>query len=375
MKKIVTLYLLFLSFGLFSQPVLTSAYFPKSGDILRTNIARNPDITISAPGPNQVWDFSRVNGRNVLTSEYKPADQAQAYQDYQDADIFLPIPPSFERFFASDTKMFNEIGFTSLDPIVQLLSFNVRYNEPYTLYRAPLKYEDVSRQETSFFTTFPFDTLPDTIVNQVPPTFRPDTISVRVFIKRSDKVDAWGTLHLPSNSYSVLRQKNIEIRRTRIFAYSPVLGWSDATDIIKGFFSGLPVEPDTSITYSFFSETNSGPVAVIQVDSIGGVASLTYGGWATATKNPGGQTSITAKPNPTYGKVNFTFDNLTPGRYHLEILNILGKPVWDNYYNINSTHKVIKENYFFLPKGTYLYSLSDSQNRVLTIKKLIVLKP
>ncbi len=375
MKKISTLLFFLMTIGVFAQPVLTSSYFPKAGDEAKTNIDRNPNITVTAPGPNQSWNYSNLKGNTIFTSTYKTADQADAAEDYPDADIFLPVPPSFERFYSGDDKTFSELGFTSLDPIVRLLSFSVHYNTPYVLYRAPLKYEDESTQETSFFTTFPFDTLPDTIVQQVPPTFRPDTISVRVFIKRTDKVDAWGALSLPGGDYTALRQKNIEIRTTKIFAYNPVLGWNDVTGVIKGYFPQLPIVPDTSVSYSFFAEGESGPLAVVQLDSVGGVASIAYGGPPVATRNPASRPDITVTPNPTFGKVTFNLTGLTPGTYHLEILNILAKPVWDQYYRVTGANSKIKENFFFLPKGTYLYSLKDSQNNVISIKKLIVLKP
>ncbi len=376
MKKIFTLFLFIMAYAGIAQPVLSSAYFPVAGNEAKTNLARRPNIDITPPGPNQSWDYSHIRGNNLFTSTYRPASMAHAAADYPDAELFLSIPPSFERFFKSDENSFDEVGFTSLDPVVQLLSFSIRYNTPYTLYRAPLNYQDSGALKTSFFTTFPFDSLPDTLVQQVPPSFRPDTISVRVFINRVDDVDAWGTLRVPEGSYTVLRQKSIEIRKTRIFTYSAILGWSDQTDLVKNFIPQVPTTPDTTVSYSFFSENHSGPVAVVQMDSANeNVASILYGGPAVSTKNVYTKPGISVTPNPSYGKVTFKLNGMKPGRYHLEILNILGKPVWDNYYLISSPKSRIKENFFFLPKGTYLYSLSDVNNKILSIKKLIILKP
>ncbi len=81
---------------------------------------------------------------------------------------------------------------------------------------------------------------------------------------------------------------------------------------------------------------------------------------------------IVLYPNPTYGKVNIALVNYPIGKYSYRVSNIIGKVIYESeiYY---SNH--IKDDLSFLPKGSYLYSVFDENNRKLMTKKLIVITP
>ncbi|MCB0623208.1 MAG: T9SS type A sorting domain-containing protein, partial [Saprospiraceae bacterium] len=86
------------------------------------------------------------------------------------------------------------------------------------------------------------------------------------------------------------------------------------------------------------------------------------------------QPILFAYPNPAIEEVRFDFNGLLPGNYDLKIYNILGQLVWERNFWLagNRTEKV---NLARLRKGTYLYSLVDSNGKTLATKRLMIVRP
>lgn len=119
------------------------------------------------------------------------------------------------------------------------------------------------------------------------------------------------------------------------------------------------------------------PVASIGLDSLGNIGTVAYKDNNINTpviKLSTGQPDMLASPNPTLGKTKFTIANVVPGRYTIKLYNIIGAPLWSKEVNINGI-KTLKEDFSYLRKGTYLYSILNDQGKVLITKRLMILKP
>ena len=88
-----------------------------------------------------------------------------------------------------------------------------------------------------------------------------------------------------------------------------------------------------------------------------------------------GKQDVMAYPNPTFGEVKFELLNFSPGDYRIEIYNIIGKKLWSTGFSIDHSIRSIKENFSFLKKGTYLYSIIDSRGRKIATKRLVIITP
>jgi hypothetical protein len=83
---------------------------------------------------------------------------------------------------------------------------------------------------------------------------------------------------------------------------------------------------------------------------------------------------VYAYPNPAIVNVRFDFTNLPRDTYTLRIYNILGIEEWSQRYSISGNHTE-KVNISALRKGTYFYSLTNSQGRTIVTHRLIVVRP
>ncbi len=360
-----------------AQPVIDNNVFPKVGTQFDLQGVDSPAIDINAAGPNVVWDFSAVQPAPLLSYQYRDASQANAASQYPDAELYVALQGGAEAFYKATNNQFVQIGFTTIDPILGQLFVHIRYDTPYVIYQAPIEYDDRSSRKTSFHFTFSADTLPDSILAQIPANSRPDSIRVLVSIQTRTKVDGWGRLLLPNRQFnSVLRESIEETRQTRILFYLEALKrWTDVTDLIRIYFPNMPLDPIHINRLRFFAPGQAGEVASVDLDTVGKPVRLVFNGALTYTKPLPSNRSIIVKPNPTFGKVTFYFRGLPPGNYQIEILNILGDPIWTRWFRLTPKNSKLRENLYFLPRGTYLYSIKNEKGEILTIKKLIMLKP
>ena len=83
---------------------------------------------------------------------------------------------------------------------------------------------------------------------------------------------------------------------------------------------------------------------------------------------------VYAFPNPAIVNVRFEFSNLPKDTYNLTIYNIIGEQLWNKRYSIDR-NLMDKVDVSFLRKGTYLYSLSNAEGRIITTKRLVIVRP
>jgi len=379
MKKILLFIFTLISFHLMGQITVTSSSFPIVGDTLRTAVDGAPDgILITAPGGNQVWDFSSLQG--VMTEvAIRPASEGANADLFPNANLLFSVGADVmggETYASTNTSIYQLTGYVGPDPANLGINVRVPFSPPIVERRAPMNFFDINNTEYAILVALPADSLPNEITNDLP--IVPDSIRLRVAATRTDVVDGWGSLTIPGGTYEVLREKRTEIRETLVEArvgIGPFATWVDVTEFLGSEFLG----PDTLTTYIFVSDQEKENIAEVTVtnDAAEVPLTVTYKSNNVITNvryvNTG-RADVFAYPNPAINNVRINFLNITPGNYTFRIFNILGKEVVNKEYQISGS-RTVGINIDTLQKGTYLYNLTDARGKILKTKRLMVIRP
>ena len=379
MKKTLLFLFTFLSIHLTGQITVTSASFPAIGDTLRTAVDGVPEgIEITGPGGNQTWDFSSLQGVSAERL-VRPASEGANVDLFPNANIFFPVGANGiggESYASVNTSRYQLVGYVGPDPANLGIIARVPFSPPIVERRSPMNFFDVNNTDYSILVTFPTDSLPGSITNDLP--IVPDSVRLRVAASRTDVVDGWGTLTIPGGTYEVLREKRTEIRETLVEArvgIGPFATWVDVTEFLGGGFLGT----DTLTTYVFVNDQEKENIAVVTVtnDDDETPLTVTYKSNDVITNVQyvnTGRADLFAYPNPAINNVRINFLNITPGNYTFRIFNILGKEVVNKEYQI-SGDRTVGIDIDTLQKGTYLYNLTDAKGKILKTKRLMVIRP
>jgi len=379
MKKILPILFLFCTISLTAQITLTSASFTDIGDTLRTATDGAPQgIVISAPGGDQVWNMSGLQG---VTNEtvVRPATEGTNSDQFPSADLLFPVGANMDggdNYANITSQLYELVGYVGPDPANLGINVVVPFSPPIVQRRSPMNFFDVNTTTSNILLAFPTDSLPSEITNDLPIT--PDSIRINFASSRTDLVDAWGTLTIPGGTYEVLREKRTDVRETRLEAkvgFGPFASWVDVTEFIPNDLLGA----ETIVSYVFISETEKENIAEITVmdDEEQTPSFVTYKSNDVVTNVSyvnTGYSDIFAYPNPAIDKVRINFVNLSSGNYTFRIFNILGKEVMKQQYRI-SGNRTVGINIDTLQKGTYLYNLTDGRGKVIRTKRLMVIRP
>lgn len=379
MKKTLLFIFILFGFQLMGQITVTSASFPTAGDTLRTALDGAPEgISITAPGGDQVWDFSSLQG---VTTEVlvRPASEGVNADLFPNANLYLPVGEDEmggETYITTNADAYQLSGYVGPDPANLGVNVRVPFSPPIIERRSPMNFFDVNNTTYAILVAFPTDSLPGEITNDLP--IVPDSVRLRVASVRTDVVDGWGTLTIPGGTYEVLREKRTEIRETVVEArvgIGPFATWVDVTEFLGSDFLG----PDTLTTYIFVNDQEKENIAEVTVtnDATETPIAVTYKSNNVITNVSyvnTGRADIFAYPNPAINNVRINFLNITPGNYTFRIFNILGKEVVNKNYQING-NRTVGINIDTLQKGTYLYNLMDARGKVLKTKRLMVIRP
>jgi len=364
-----------------AQLSLDNSYFPVAGDTLTTvvTVTQVGEIPITGSGDNQLWDFSNVTGgigSEIVYREYVPSDTVDLFPE-----ATLVITGSDGTTFIRSTETsFDILGLEGLDPTGFGLNLVSRINPPLPQRSAPLDFLDFNTYSSSSNVSFGADLLPPELFDGLP--FAPDSLRVLINIDVVDLVDARGTVLLPTNvSYETIRQKRVQYSESRLEVKVPLLDWVDVTDQFAGGANGggfLGV--DTTITYTHWAQGVKEPIALLTLDSEEeNVVSFEYKSddpeiTSTANVTSSGYENVYAYPNPAINFAKFDCVNLKPDYYELKIYNILGLEAF-SVRNFISGNKMIQVDLSDFKKGAYLYSLVDTTGRVITTKRLVVIRP
>lgn len=371
-QTLLSLTLCAFTVGLFAQIQVTSDNFPALGDVLVTNIDNTPTIVPGDSGADKTWDFSTLDGEQMLETTFEDAANGSAAADLPNADLFTDFGGAETYYQSTDTEFLILAG-KGTDPTGFGVEALVQFTPP-IVDRREMSFGDVNSSESDASFAFGSEVIPDTLLANFP--IVPDSIRIRINQDRTDVVDAYGTLTIPGGTYDVLREKRTQTRSTRVDILLPFIGWSDVTDVIAGLVGvDAGLGEISTVNYLFFSNTEKEVIVNISADETGDVVtSVTYK-WFDVIDNVGNvlteKPNISAFPNPATTAVNIDFKNLETGNYTLKIFNILGRSVWQNDFYINGEQREVVNLQDF-QNGTYLYSVINSAGKTLATKRLIV---
>ena len=374
-KLLLLLGCLYLLSTLPAQVTVTNVSFPAIGDTLISTIDAMPTIDLLSPNVENTWDFTSLAG---ITQEtiILAASAGEFSGEFPGADQLIgSVESNGEFYFKVTNNTYEAMGYVGPDPADFGINILAKLLPTSVERRSPMNFFDVNTDESNIQVTLSADLIPGGILD----TFFlfPDSIRFRISTERLDKVDAWGTLHIPGGSYEVLREYRLQEQETRLdvlVGLGSLAEWYDVTDALGLDFLGI----DTTITYNFFSNDAKEPIAVVTVDNVtDDPISVRYKSNNAATSSrylDKGRADMFAYPNPAVNDVRFDFINLPTDTYDLKIYNILGVEVLRNRYHINNS-RTVKLDLSFMRKGTYLYSLLDSKGKPVTTKRLVIIKP
>ena len=162
-------------------------------------------------------------------------------------------------------------------------------------------------------------------------------------------------------------EKRIESTDTRIEAHALFLGWQDITDIvpIPGFGQ------DTTTSYYFLSNTAKEPIAIINTDSTGTLATdveFKDNGAPSATGDIRNSLyTLQPTPNPATDFTTLDLSALPEGEYTLQLFTLNGKIVMSQAVQASPTRISLQS----MPVGSYFYRVSDKQQRTVSAGALI----
>lgn len=352
-------------------------YFPAIGDTLRIAFDNSPTgVAITAPGGGQVWNFSSLTSDGTLTRVVRPAAAGEAADSYPSANIVFDQGGGGEGYYLSDNSAFAIIGYAGTDPLGLGFEVSAPFTTPYVERWGDLNFFDLNNHTSALTIALATSDIPGNIFSGLP--IAPDSVRVRVATTRTDLVDGWGTLTIPGGTYNVLREKRTEYREVRLDARAGPFPWVDITDLALG---NLPIPQlgiDTLVTYSFWSDTAKEPVAVVNMDNAGvEVESVEFkfnDVISSTTRAIVRSPKILAYPNPAMVQAHFEFSNIPTGRYELALYDLTGKRLLQRTYHI-SGKQTESVGVAHLPKGIYLYALTDAQGKKVVVNRLVVVKP
>lgn len=380
MKQMLPALLFLTHFSLsFAQITVTAATFPGANDTLRYATDIMPALSLNAlitpPGGPQTWDLRQVVANQSTEIVYRPANTGSNASSFAGAEL-LSRNNVNETYYNVTTTRFENMGYAGLDQFGLNLQVVSRYSPALVERRAPMRFFDINQTTADVTLPFSIKDLPDIIKSRLPNLV--DSLRFRVNTQRLDVVDGHGKLILPDAQYDVLREKRTEYRTVNIDAHS-LLGWVNLPT------NNIPVlntiaQTDTTVSYHFFSNNTKEVVAQLTLNkALSQLTSVrikapkkTVATWEENEELS--VATIQAFPNPAVEWVRFDCINLPTDEYTIKIFNIVGRVVWRETHTING-NKSIRLDLDQFKKGTYLYSLTNKEGRILGTKRLVILKP
>jgi len=363
-RGIYSVFLVFMAVSwLSSQISISSSSFPESGDTIFYKTNNFPEKGIlTAIGKEVVWDYSYLRSPFLSVVNFEKNNEVI---EGVGGGVAMFEDGALRYIVNNDMK----IVASSSD----LIEGKVKtYTEYQTLIPESLKYRDEIFHNSVSEEIFIQKEIPSALQKKLSKILLPLKITTNT-ISRGE-VAASGTLILPWGAEQVLMVK-MEISENLECTYEEDGDWKPLTEEQKGF---LDLEyKKTKTEFHFYSKDSKLPLMIINWSPNGGPESIKYQVKEISNrdiKRGSGVKEIVAFPNPTFGATKFEFLNYEEGTYTLEIYAVYGAKLWSESYDLKE-NDIISENFSFLRKGTYLYSIKDSRGAKITTKRLVIITP
>jgi hypothetical protein len=358
----------FVLFGLPSQAQLefNNSIFPVAGDSLnyQKDVLNISDVF--TPGENLTWDYRFL--QTPLFEEQRYTPSAFYKLSSQSGKTFTYPIAGMEYIFVSDRNGLEEIGFL-LQSNPSGRKVPVYYDKPLSWDASTLSYQQRKVLKSDFSYTLKRSDLPEEVAQDIPS-------SIDDFLVKGSKTsvrdcDAWGSLMLPGETLKVNRVRVSTTVKLRIYhaKTGKLIPYFD-DDMIRKI---IPMKAKFR-TYEFYSKDYPFITAQIEVTDKNILSNIKFQSRKTSSRRintTSGKNDFTLYPNPTYNIAKIFINNRSKGNYSLAVYNIIGKKLWERNITVDG-ETIIKENFAFLPKGTYLISLLDENGNILRTTRLII---
>ena len=365
------------------QITITNSVFPTSGDSLRVielGPTANISADLSAGAENFFFDLENLgSGPERVTVFFNASEGANA-ADFPSAELVSTessVPG--ETYYDVFNNRIDELGRGNQNFGFGEIDIPLGYSDVPVYAKAPITYNDVFEDSSEGFVSAPQSVIPDSILALIPPPFNLfDSLRVSLESTSETTVDGYGEVSIPGGVYEVLRERVETTTNTKLFLYA--LGnWTEVGGLLLGGLGDLGelFGETTTTTYNFLSATEKEPILSVTygVDDV--LVSATYksnGVISSSKELTYTSAEITTYPNPTLGNITFDMGAFGSDNYEIAIYNIVGSKVLSIDADIVSG-STFNTNVEDLRKGTYIYTVHDSEGVKLGTKRFIVLKP
>ena len=375
-KNLYTLLLLLLGSLAHAQITLSNDYFPEVGDTLKYNVAPDDsDIDLLSPGPNRQWNFGDLDVVRELTL---PVTSAAGDTVFTDADVAMDIDTVTTGYYRIGETALELVGLRGRTPLLAGYTVEAQVSPARAERHAPLAYGDSYTSSTTNVIVVPTDSLPEELLADLEALSSVDSIRLTTGSERQDEVDAYGTLTIGNRTYDVLRETRVESLVTKVEVKTGALPYFDITGTLQALapeFAPFLGEQAAVTTYYFWAQGRKEAIATVTEENDGSISRLTFIR-GDATNSLSGpflrQATINVYPNPAYGQTTFAISGLDAGNYTIRVLNVLGRKVAATDFSPSNGEAEVPINLNQLPRGTYLYSLTNERGRILTTRRLMI---
>ena len=331
-------------------------------------------MTLGTTGGPQNWDFTTLQSPFSKPQVFRLAKVGRVARLFKEATLMTALPlAEGEAYYRRTKTALNLVGTYGEDFIGIDLPLALKYRPALPLRKAPLKYQQSNMDQAEASVAFAADDVGPSYLDDLP--ISPDSFRVRLSLDRQELVDAYGTVQLPSGKFSVLRLRRVDRYNVRLDAKLPFVDWKDVTELLP---DNQYLGERTDLSYHFLSEEQKTPIAIVEADAQTETMQRVFF-WQPKEKAASSSQFFTAPglyayPNPAILEVRFDFKNLNPDFYEIRMFNILGVEVWSENFWVPG-NRTVKVDLTPFSKGTYLYSIVDSEGKTLSTKRLVIVRP
>lgn len=370
--------LLIMSGNLTGQISINNTSFPGVGSEFKYFFVGNPNPAINQgnSGANITYDFNALTGGTRFTEKYQAVAQGKFKDSFPDANVLLinTMQNGGEQYGKILNSRIEIVGFGGQNPILGGETA-IAYKKRPQIRRSPMYYETTGFSEGTFALAFPSTIIPDTLLNSFP--IKPDSLRISISSVSYDTIDGWGNLKLKNKEFEVLREKSVVFTTNTLEIKLPFVGWLDVSAIIgNNIPGGTGFEgfgKDTTTYYRFYTNTRKDILVTVETNNANEVNSIEYADVAgtSATQEEILNAASVVFPNPAQDLVTLRNPAITPGKYHLSILNADGK-ILEKSQQINNTYGELSLSMANMSTGYYILVV-NKDNQMLTLRAPIVI--
>lgn len=326
------------------------------------------ELNLGHNGEGNIWNFTTLKAPVVHEFKYKSRSKGKYSHLFSDATILLQDPWGLEKYYKKEKGNYYLIS--------EVLPPKSKRSQPIIKkYSKALPVKDISNKNKSNkyssgiwtinLEKYELEEWGISSKNPLRITGNEDII---------ESSDASGILYLPDIIGNVTRILLRLINDIKVEELIEGLWIEKDKSIIKPL---KHLFPNYSEYYLFIDDESEDVLLSISLNELGKPINVLFKSREIENVrlyNSLGSNQFVLHPSTTFGDVRLDFISFASGNYTLEIYNIIGKKLWSQLYTINGD-KTLKEDFSFLPKGTYQYSLLDEGRNRLVSRRLAIIKP